>query len=81
MRTRKSAPTLTERQRRRQIIDLLASHVARMPEAVAVSSPRPRIVGQKNFQNPAKPDLMCPPRCRSVCPPVNAGRARRKDAS
>ena len=39
MRTRKSAPTLTERQRRRQIIDLLASHVARMPEAVVVSSP------------------------------------------
>jgi len=39
MRTRKSAPTLTEGQRRRQIIDLLASHVARMPEAVAVSSP------------------------------------------
>jgi len=42
MRTRprnKSAPTLTERQRRRQIIDLLASHVARMPEAVAVSAP------------------------------------------
>jgi len=40
MRTRKSAPALTERQRRRQIIELLASHVARMPEAVAVSSPR-----------------------------------------
>jgi len=39
MRTRKSAPALTERQRRRQIIDLLASHVARMPEAVAVSAP------------------------------------------
>jgi hypothetical protein len=39
MRTRKSAPALTERQRRRQIIDLLAGHVARMPEAVAVSSP------------------------------------------
>ena len=39
MRTRKSAATLTERQRRRQIIDLLAGHMARMPEAVAVSSP------------------------------------------
>jgi len=39
MRTRKSAPALTERQRRRQIIDLLAGHLARMPEAVAVSSP------------------------------------------
>jgi len=38
MRTRKSAPTLTERQRRRQIIDLLAGHLARMPEAVAVSA-------------------------------------------
>ena len=40
MRTRKSAPMLTEGQRRRQIIDLLAGHLARMPEAVAVSSPR-----------------------------------------
>jgi hypothetical protein len=39
MRTRKSAPTLTKRQRRRQIIDLLAGHLARMPEAVAVSAP------------------------------------------
>lgn len=39
MRTRKSAPTLTERQRRRQIIDLLAGHLARMPDAVAVSAP------------------------------------------
>ena len=39
MRTQKSAPTLTERQRRRQIIDLLASHLARMPEAVAISAP------------------------------------------
>jgi len=42
MRTRKSAPTLTERQRRRQIINLLAGHLAKMPEAVAVSSPRDR---------------------------------------
>ncbi len=42
MRTRKSAPTLTERQRRRQIIDLLANHLARMPEAVAVSAPSDR---------------------------------------
>jgi hypothetical protein len=40
MRTRKSATTLTERQRRRQIIDLLAGHLARMPEAIAVSPPR-----------------------------------------
>jgi len=43
MRTRprkKSAPTLTGRQRRRrQIIDLLAGHLGRMPEAVAVSAP------------------------------------------
>lgn len=39
MRTRKSAPTLTEGQRRRQIIGLLACHLARMPEAVAVSVP------------------------------------------
>ena len=39
MRTRKSAPTLTERQRRREIIDLLAIHLARMPAAVAASSP------------------------------------------
>ena len=31
MRTRKSAPTLIERQRRRQIIDLLAGHLVRMP--------------------------------------------------
>ena len=30
MRTRKSAPTLTANQRRRQIIDLLAGHLARM---------------------------------------------------
>jgi hypothetical protein len=39
MRTRKSAPTLTVQQRRREIIDLLAGHLARMPEAVAVSAP------------------------------------------
>jgi len=42
MRTRKSAPALTERQRRRQIIDLLAGHLAHMPEAVAVSAPHGR---------------------------------------
>jgi len=40
MRTRKSA--LTAKQRRRQIIDLLAGHLARMPEAFAVSAPRDR---------------------------------------
>ena len=28
---KRSAPTLTANQRRRQIIDLLASHLARMP--------------------------------------------------
>jgi len=39
MRTRKCAPTLTANQRRRQIIDLLAGHLARMPEAVEVSAP------------------------------------------
>jgi len=37
--TRKSAPPLSPRQRRRQIIDLLAGHLARMPEALVVSSP------------------------------------------
>ena len=36
---KKSAPTLTEVQRRRQIINLLAGHLAKMPEAVAVSAP------------------------------------------
>jgi len=40
--TRKSTPTLTERQRRRQIIDLLAGQLARMTEAVKVSAPRGR---------------------------------------
>jgi len=39
---KKSAPTLTERQRRRQIIDLLAGHLARMPEADTVSASRDR---------------------------------------
>lgn len=39
MLTRKSAPPLTAQQRRRQIIDLLAGHLARMPEALAVASP------------------------------------------
>jgi hypothetical protein len=33
MKTRKSIPELTIQQRRRQIIDLLAAHLARMPEA------------------------------------------------
>ena len=35
-RTRKSAPTLTVQQRRREIIDLLADHLARMPEALDI---------------------------------------------
>jgi hypothetical protein len=35
MRTRKSAPTLTERQRHRQIIGLFASHLASMPLAMS----------------------------------------------
>jgi hypothetical protein len=39
MRTRKSAPTLAERQRRHQIIDLLAGRLARMPEDTDVSAP------------------------------------------
>jgi len=38
---KKSAPTLTERQRRRQIIDLLARHLACMTLVLAVSAPRP----------------------------------------
>jgi len=42
MRTRKLAPALTARQRRRQIIDLLARHLACMPEALAVSALRDR---------------------------------------
>jgi len=42
MRTRKSATALTARQRRRQIIDLLARHLACMPGALAVSAPRDR---------------------------------------
>jgi hypothetical protein len=33
MRTRKSAPAPTERQRRHQIIDLLAGHLARLAES------------------------------------------------
>ena len=41
MRTRKSAPTLTERQRRRQIIDLLAKHLACMPAALSAPSGPP----------------------------------------
>ena len=38
-RTRKSTPPISPAQRRRQIIDLLAGHLARMPEALVVSSP------------------------------------------
>ncbi len=34
--TRKTAPTLTVQQRHRHIIDLLAGHLARIPEAVGV---------------------------------------------
>lgn len=40
-RTRKSAPTLTVQQRRREIIDLLADHLARMPEALDIPTSRP----------------------------------------
>ena len=40
-RTRKSAPTLTVQQRRREIIDLLAGHLARMPEALDIPPSRP----------------------------------------
>lgn len=37
----KSAPTLTVQQRRREIIDLLAGHLARMPEALDIPSSCP----------------------------------------
>lgn len=40
-RTRKSAPTLTVQQRRREIIDLLADHLARMPEALDIPPSSP----------------------------------------
>jgi len=36
MKTGKSASTLTERQRRRQIIDLLATRLAHMPEGLDI---------------------------------------------
>lgn len=39
--TRKSAPTMTVQQRRREIIDLLAGHLARMPEALDIPRSRP----------------------------------------
>ena len=40
-RTRWSAVTLTVQQRRREIIDLLADHLARMPEALDIPPSRP----------------------------------------
>ncbi len=40
-RTRKSAPQLTAQQRRRQIIDLLAAGLARMPAAIAIPATSP----------------------------------------
>lgn len=40
-RTRKSAPELTADQRRRQIIDILSAHLARMPVAIAIPSESP----------------------------------------
>ena len=39
----KCAPALTVNQRRRQIIDLLASHLARMPHALDVPPVRPTL--------------------------------------
>jgi len=39
--TRKSAPTMTVQQRRREIIDLLAGQLARMPEAIDILPSRP----------------------------------------
>jgi hypothetical protein len=44
MKTRKSTPALTVQQRRRQIIDLLAGHLARMPEAIDVPPPKADLV-------------------------------------
>ena len=40
MKTRKSTLALTVQQRRRQIVDLLAGHLARMPEAIDMPPPR-----------------------------------------
>jgi len=41
-RTRKSAPELTADQRRRQIIDILSAHLARMPAAIEVPPKSPQ---------------------------------------
>ena len=40
---RRTKPMLTERERRRQIIDLLAGHLAAMPGALAVPPGSPEI--------------------------------------
>ena len=50
MRSRKSTPVLTAQQRRRQIINLLASQLARMPKGIDIpmsSSESPPDSGQQ----------------------------------
>ena len=41
-RRRNTTPILTAHQRRRQIIDLLAGHLARMPEGLDIPPSQPR---------------------------------------
>lgn len=52
MRTRKSQPELTVHQRRRQIIDILAAGLARMPGAIAVPPTYSESKQERAEQNP-----------------------------
>jgi hypothetical protein len=61
---RKATPSLTAKQRRRQIIDLLAGSLARMPDAIDIPPARPDSspvsadqIAQKNLPRGSKTAL------------------------
>lgn len=54
---RKSAPTLTVQQRRCEIIDLLAGHLARMPDALDI--PPSRLASPPDSEHESAPQNLC----------------------